>query len=243
MGFPSQFSSEADLKVLNCFLEDKSYIEGFNPSQADRVVYEAISTQIDSKKYPHAARWYSHISHHKNSFSSLPGLKKSVTEYGSSCGMTSSMSAGHCGTSCATACPAAAIATSKKSEGEDVDLFGSSDEDDEEAEKAKAQRLAEYNAKKAKKPAVIAKSTVILDVKPWESDTNMDEIEKKVREISMDGLLWGASKMVPIGYGIRKLQINCIVEDDKVGLDNLEESITSLEDLVQSVDIVAFNKI
>lgn len=238
MTFPSQFKSDADLKLLNCFLEDKSYIEGFEPSQADRTVYEAVSTQIDSNKYPHASRWYSHISHHKNSFSSLPGTKKPVTEYGSACSSTLSGSkdaAGHCGASCATA------AAPKKAD-DDVDLFGS-DEEDEEAEKAKAERLAAYNAKKSKKPAVIAKSSVILDVKPWESDTNMEELEKKVREISMDGLLWGASKLVPIGYGIRKLQISCVVEDDKVGIDNLEESITSLEDLVQSIDVVSFNKI
>lgn len=35
-------------------------------------------------------------------------------------------------------------------------------------------------------------------------------LEKKVREIEMDGLVWGASKLVPIGYGIRKLQITLV---------------------------------
>ncbi len=35
----------------------------------------------------------------------------------------------------------------------------------------------------------------------------------------------------------------CVVEDDKVSTDMLEEKITDFEDLVQSVDIVAFNKI
>lgn len=50
-------------------------------------------------------------------------------------------------------------------EDEDIDLFGS-DEEDEEAERIKAQRVQEYAAKKAKKPALIAKSSIILDVKP-----------------------------------------------------------------------------
>ena len=36
-------------------------------------------------------------------------------------------------------------------------------------------------------------------------------LEQKVREIEMDGLVWGASKLVPIGYGIRKLQITLVV--------------------------------
>ena len=63
------------------------------------------------------------------------------------------------------------------------------------------------------------------------------------RSVQCDGLLWGASKLAPVGYGIRKLVINCVVEDDKVGTDFLEEEITKFEDYVQSVDVAAFNKI
>lgn len=47
---------------------------------------------------------------------------------------------------------------------DDIDLFGS--DEDEEAEKLKEQRLKEYAEKKAKKPALIAKSSILLDVKP-----------------------------------------------------------------------------
>lgn len=35
----------------------------------------------------------------------------------------------------------------------------------------------------------------------------------------------------------------CIVEDDKVSVDDLVEKIQEFEDYVQSVDIAAFNKI
>lgn len=73
-----------------------------------------------------------------------------------------------------------------------------------------------------------------------------------------------SAKQVPVAYGIKKVQISCVVEDDKIGTDFLEESITAFEDYVsvhmtlcahdynttiplsfqvQSVDIVAFNKI
>lgn len=48
---------------------------------------------------------------------------------------------------------------------------------------------------------------------------------------------------MPVGYGIKKLQIACVVEDDKVGTDQLEELITAFEDHIQSVDVAAFNKI
>ncbi|XP_028986615.1 eukaryotic translation elongation factor 1 delta a (guanine nucleotide exchange protein) isoform X2 [Betta splendens] len=125
---------------------------------------------------------------------------------------------------------------------DDIDLFGS-DDDDEEAERLKQERLDAYAAKKAKKPALIAKSSILLDVKPWDDETDMAKLEECVRSVQMDGLLWGASKLLPVGYGIKKLQISCVVEDDKVGTDILEEEITKFEDFVQSVDVAAFNKI
>lgn len=55
-----------------------------------------------------------------------------------------------------------------------------------------------------------------------------------MRSVVADGLLWGQSKLVPVGYGIRKLQIQCVVEDDKVGTDLLEEEITKFEDFVST---------
>jgi elongation factor 1-delta len=126
---------------------------------------------------------------------------------------------------------------------DDVDLFGDDDEDDEEAERIKAERVAAYAAKKSNKPVLIAKSSILLDVKPWDDETDMKAIEEKVREIKADGLLWGASKLVPLAYGIKKLTINCIIADDKISVDWLTETIQENEDLVQSVDIAAFNKI
>jgi len=64
-------------------------------------------------------------------------------------------------------------------------------------------------------------------------------METKVRAIAMDGLFWGPSKLVEIAYGIMKLQITCVVEDEKVMMDDLEEKIMAFEELVQSVDIAS----
>lgn len=140
--------------------------------------------------------------------------------------------------------PPKSAGDSKVEDDDDVDLFGSEDEEeDAEAAKLKEQRLAEYAAKKTKKPTLIAKSNVILDVKPWDDETDMAELEREVRKIEMDGLLWGTSKLVPLAYGIKKLQIGTVVEDDKVSIDELTEKIQEIEDFVQSVDIAAFNKI
>ncbi|KFW89411.1 Elongation factor 1-delta, partial [Phalacrocorax carbo] len=116
---------------------------------------------------------------------------------------------------------------------DDIDLFGSDDEEeDQEAAKVREERLRQYAEKKAKKPGLIAKSSILLDVKPWDDETDMAKMEECVRSIHMDGLVWGASKLVPVGYGIKKLQIQCVVEDDKVGTDILEEEITKFEDYV-----------
>jgi elongation factor 1-beta len=222
MTFPQDINSDSGLSALNEYLKDKSYIEGYEPSQADVSVFEAL-TAAPSKKYVHVLRWFNHISAQKNR-TELSGEKKAHTAYG------------------AVIAGVAAAAAAK--EEDDIDLFGSEDEEeDAELEKLKAQRIAEYNAKKATKPVAIAKSSVVLDIKPWDDTTDLKEMEALVRQITMDGLLWGASKIVPIGYGINKLQISLVVEDLKVSMDELEEQICALEDHVQSVDTVSFNKI
>ncbi|XP_035228627.1 probable elongation factor 1-delta isoform X3 [Stegodyphus dumicola] len=118
-----------------------------------------------------------------------------------------------------------------------------SSQESEEENWVNEERLKAYENKKAKKPAIVAKSSVVLDVKPWDDETDMEEMEKAVRKIETEGLKWGASKLVPLAYGIKKLQIIAIVEDDKVSVDWLQETIQDIEDLVQSVDIAAFNKL
>lgn len=67
----------------------------------------------------------------------------------------------------------------------------------------------------------------------------MKALEASVRGIEKDGLVWGASKLVAVGFGIKKLQINLVIEDEKVGLDDLQEEIAEFEDYVQSSDVVS----
>ena len=140
-----------------------------------------------------------------------------------------------------TAKPAAAAAPAKKDD--DFDLFDSDEEDSAEKQRIKEERLKQYADKKAGKKEVIAKSSILLDVKPWDDETDMKALEAAVRNISMDGLVWGQSKLIPVAYGVKKLQIGCVIEDDKVSTEALDEQICSFDDYVQSVDIAAFNKI
>merc|ERR1711993_203714 len=127
---------------------------------------------------------------------------------------------------------------------DDVDLFGSDEEEEsEEAAKIRQERLDAYAAKKSKKPALIAKTSVLLDCKPWDDETDMDAMLKSIKSIEMDGLVWGASKLVPVGYGINKLSVMVVVEDAKVSIDELQDKICEFEDYVQSCDVAAMNKI
>ena len=73
--------------------------------------------------------------------------------------------------------------------------------------------------------------------------SDMKELETLVRNIEADGLIWGASKLVPLAYGIKKLQISFVIEDDKISTDFLEEEITKFDGFLQSMDVAAFNKI
>lgn len=53
----------------------------------------------------------------------------------------------------------------------------------------------------------------------------MKEMEKMVRSIQINGLLWGAAVLYQLNYDIRKLQIMCIIEDEKASINLLSEQI------------------
>ncbi|KAJ5082302.1 Elongation factor 1-beta [Penicillium argentinense] len=140
--------------------------------------------------------------------------------------------------------PEASANPKDKPEDDEEDLFGSdSEEEDASVVAERNKRLEEYKAKKAAKPKPVAKSLVTLEVKPWDDETNLEELEANVRAIEMEGLVWGASKFVAVGFGIKKLQINLVVEDDKVSTDELQAQIEDDEDHVQSTDVAAMQKL
>ena len=208
------------------------WLDRWTPSQADVSVFTSIKAAPDAKVHPHVARWYKHIASYASEHASLPGQAgKAASSY------IPSLSAHQAGGDKAAAAE----------DDDEVDLFGSDDEDDAaaqaEIEKKHAERIAAYNSKKAGKVKPAAKSIVTLEVKPWDDETDMVELEKYTRGIEMEGLVWGGSKLVPVGYGINKLQINCVIEDEKVSLDDLQDKIAEGEDWIQSSDVAAMQKL
>ena len=100
---------------------------------------------------------------------------------------------------------------------DDLDLFGDSDDDAVAPSDAKAARAAAAAAakdaaeKKKKKEKPPAKSLVTLVVKPWEADTNLDELFKLITATTKEGLVWGtACEKEPVAY-VKKLRLKDMI--------------------------------
>ncbi|CAA9987859.1 elongation factor 1, putative [Plasmodium knowlesi strain H] len=133
-----------------------------------------------------------------------------------------------------------------------------------------AGKAGDQPAKKPGKKPVINKSSLIIDIKPYGEETNLDEVLKLVKGIEMEGLTWGkAHKKMPFAFGLFKLQVSCVIVDDLINTDELIEMIENVglseedvkkkkelqelmegeeldeevEGLVQSAEIISFNKL
>lgn len=91
----------------------------------------------------------------------------------------------------------------------------------------------------------MAKSIVVFDVKIYDQEvTNLDELAAKILALEIDGLIWNKEpKKLDVAFGIQKLQIGCVIEDDKVLTDDIFDQILAWEDDVQSVDMVSMQKL
>eukprot|EP00245_Coleochaete_scutata_P007803 TRINITY_DN23572_c0_g1_i1.p1 TRINITY_DN23572_c0_g1~~TRINITY_DN23572_c0_g1_i1.p1 ORF type:complete len:251 (+),score=85.04 TRINITY_DN23572_c0_g1_i1:119-871(+) len=245
----SDLSSPAGLKQLDEYLLSRSYITGYQASRDDLAVFAALASG-PSPAYVNASRWYSHIA-------ALVGPNFSGTGVGVAIGSSSAPAAAPVSKAPspapapapATPAPAAKAAAPvvDDDDDDDLDLFGEETEDERKARKEReAKNEAIAKAHEAKRGKVVGKSSVLLDVKPWDDETDMKKMEAFVRSIKMDGLTWGASKLIPVGYGIKKLQIMLTIIDDLVSVDNMiEDYLTEGEaaEFIQSVDVAAFNKL
>ncbi|URD77138.1 Elongation factor [Musa troglodytarum] len=218
----SDLRTEAGLKALEGFLSGKTYISGDQISKDDVKVFAAVAKPGDG--FPNVFRWYESV--YGILAPRFPGKALGVKV----------------GSQAAVSAPAPPAEASKASDDDDdLDLFG---DETEEEKKAAEEREAAVKASSKKKES--GKSSVLLDIKPWDDETDMKKLEEAVRSLEMPGLLWGASKLVPVGYGIKKLQIMMTIVDDLVSVDSLIEEELTVEprnEYIQSCDIVAFNKI
>ena len=124
---------------------------------------------------------------------------------------------------------------------DDMDLFG---EETEEEKKAKEEMKKKNKDKKKDKKKPIDKSHVIMEIKGWEQEQDLEALAKKIiSTIKRDGLQWNTGfKLEEVAFGIKKLVIACLVEDDKVSIQDITDELESWGDEIQSVDVVSFNK-
>uniref|UniRef100_A0ACD5WRD2 Uncharacterized protein n=1 Tax=Avena sativa TaxID=4498 RepID=A0ACD5WRD2_AVESA len=212
----SDLHTAEGLKALEAHLAGKTYISGDVISKDDIKVFAAVPTKPGAE-FPNAARWYDTIA--AATASRFPGKAAGV--------------------SASAPAAAAPAAESDVDDDDDLDLFGDETEEDKAAA---AERAAAKPAKKKES----GKSSVLMDIKPWDDETDMKKLEESVRSVQMEGLTWGASKLVAVGYGIKKLQIMMTIIDDLVSVDTLVEEVLQEpphNEYIQSCDIVAFNKI
>ena len=114
------------------------------------------------------------------------------------------------------------------------------------------------------------RSQICLEIKPMEVDTDLEKCCEKILALNFNNnervienlkkaqgsakaadvlnmnsiLKWGEGyEIVPLAFGVCKLVVSCVVVDDCLGTDDLEEAIMDLlGDDCQSVDVMSFNK-
>ena len=197
-------------------------------SAADAQAYEEIKdTPPVAEHHPHTFAWFGFVAKFK------PEIRAKWT--------------GDAVVAAPKIVSAAAKAKDAAPAGGDEDEFDPfADEDPEEAAAAAEalKKKAEEAKASKKKAAPVAKSLIVWEVKPWGEDTDLKALADKIIAIEMDGLFWKTEwKKEPIAYGVFKIVIGATIEDDKVSTDAVAELIEAFEDEVQSVDILAFNKL
>ena len=226
------------LNGLDGFLKTRTYLVGERLTLADVVVATTLlpgfKTVLDGKlrkPFKNLVRWFKTVVNNPV-VASVVGEVLLVDE------------STPCNASQVQHAPQAA--EEKKAEGDDdeFDCFGDDDPEDE-ARQAEIQRIAD-EAKKAKEEkgkVLVEKSVVVLDVKPWDSETDLKALEEKIRTITLEGLEWKGAELKPIAFGVSKLVIMCHIVDKLVSVDDLQEKIQEYEDEVQSTDVAAFSKL
>ena len=222
------------LNDLNKKLATRSYLKGYSCSEEDKTTLCKLTGIPDAGAWPHVNRWAHHI------IACMGGSRNVKFTAG--------------------ACPSGAASSSaaKPAASDDMDdMFGDDDDEDEEesaADKARAARMAaalklkqEADAKKEKKEAKakpIEKSLVVLEVKPWEADTDLKGLWEQIVAKEIEGLKWGEKfELQPVAFGIFKLVMTCSIVDSVVLMDDVTECIEGFEEYVQSCQMVSMNKI
>jgi elongation factor 1-beta len=241
-------TNTADLETLEKSLTTQMYVHGHNPGCEDTLTYYQwfiTKSEPCREKYPALWAWYALISLYNHQVLELwkavkPEEKKvGGKEHHAKVEVATTVTVDH--TKPAVKEPVA---------DECDDLFDEETPEEENARIQKSEQMRKEKLEKDKlvkgaKPAIIAKSIILLDVKVFDMEQDLDVLAKKIlHDIVKEGLVWKQEyQLLDVAFGIKKIRCGCVVEDDKVGVDDLVDEIQSWEEEVQSCDIHSFNKI
>ena len=151
-----------DVNALEAKLKNQQWVGGQQPSAADKEAYEGLKAgTVSAETHPHTFAWFCLV------FKFSDAVKNSWPAAGGAGGKKEGGKAkgGKGGKK-----------EAKKEDEMDMDdLFGDDDPADAEAAK-KAAEAAKAGAKGKKKKVVIAMSLVLLEVKPLDDTTNLDDL-------------------------------------------------------------------
>merc|ERR1719231_458873 len=256
--------SEAGLKQLDAYLASRVYVFGLEPTTQDSTLFGLIG-EAPKSGFPNVTRYYNHIqtfnADAQAKFPTIEGLSVSDAPV--------------------VAKEAAEAKADEESEEEGLGGLLDSDSDDDEDDAAAriaamkaASEAKKAAAKKGKKRRPPERSEIILDVKPFDDQTDLEALAVKIKGTSLASLRdkefpgpnedgdtwdflekeaqkideritlesahkWGANHhLEEIGYGIKKLRIQCVVQNELVGSDLLIALIQETwADDVQSVEV------
>ena len=87
-------------------------------------------------------------------------------------------------------------------------------------------------------------SIILLEIKIWDSEQDLEHLVNKIHKIEKEGLYWKKEyKLEEIAFGIKKNILILIVDNDKISIDELIDQIESWENEIQSVDILSFKEL
>ena len=222
---------ESILADLEKKLENNLFVKGAQPSHEDAEAFEKFITAKcvpDQDKFPSVWAWYSLMVLFEDEVikSWKSSAKPEQNKKGGKKGKKEEKQEKK---------------PEKGGDEDDLDLFG---EETEEDKKAKEEMKKKNKENKKNKKKEVDKSHVILEVKGWEADQDLEALAKKIiSTIKKDGLSWNTGyKLEEVAFGVKKLIIAFLAEDEKCSVQEIVDELESWENDIQSVEVVSFNK-
>ena len=235
---------ESVLADLEKKLDKNLFVNGPQPSQDDAQAFEKFITAKcvpDQDKYPSVWAWYSLMVLFEDEV--IKSWKPSGGNKGQKGGKGGKNEKNEKNEKGGKGKKGKKEETPKEDAGDDdFDPFAEETQEDKEA-KDKLKEKNKEEKKKGKKKEV-DKSHVILEVKGWEADQDLEALAKKIiSTIKKDGLSWNTGyKLEEVAFGVKKLIIAFLAEDDKCSVQEIVDELESWENDIQSVEVVSFNK-